>query len=300
MLSCDTTFVDLIELENDGAGRWVGPPGPEPSGRTYGGQFMAQGLAAAYLTVTDDRWIHSLQATFLSAGDVNESTVYQVETMRDGRSFSTRSVGAFQKGIELFRMVTSFHVPEEGFDYQTEIPRLSDHHGPATSGSVGYTDYTTSHPDTELHDEWPGSRRPIEISYLNPPPHPVETGHTALEPVTEAQVMWQKISGDLPQDPTVHNLGLAYMSDSTLVDHVTLPHGYRWQDNRLTGTTLGHSMWFHHPTRIDQWVFYDQKVEATSGGRGLVSGKIYDKAGLLVASCVQEGLMRWTEPVESS
>jgi len=298
--SFQNTFIDLIRLEPDSEGNSVGPPAPEPFGRTYGGQFMAQGLAAAYHTVSHDRQVHSLHAYFLRGGNVANPTTYHVDTVRDGRSFSIRSVSGHQDGQELFRMMMSFQVPETGLEYQRDGEYQTDTYSADNFGanrqtSSSYNEFTLSHPDLNSDDDWSGDRRPIEIVYLNSPEQPDQAGHEPLESIVEPQLMWQRISGEIPDDPRIHDIGLVYLSDSTLVDHVTLPHGYRWQDNRLTGTTLDHSMWFHRRARADQWVLYDQQVETTGGGRGLVSGRIYDQAGVLAATCSQEGLMRWDE-----
>ena len=113
------------------------------------------------------------------------------------------------------------------------------------------------------------------------------------EAITETQLMWMRIRGSLPETPAVQQAALAYLSDSTLVDHVMLPLGLRWQDEDFEGASLDHAMWFHDPVRADDWLLFAQTVEATGHGRGLVSGRFYDRSGRLAATCVQEGLMRW-------
>jgi acyl-CoA thioesterase-2 len=128
----------------------------------------------------------------------------------------------------------------------------------------------------------------MDIRYINPPTAPEGV------PVIEPQLMWLRITGPVPAGQASHDAGLAYLADSTLVDHVALPHGHRWHDARLTGTSLDHAMWFHRPTQVDRWVLYDQRVEHTGGARGLVTGHFYTTSGELVATCSQEGLMRWT------
>jgi acyl-CoA thioesterase-2 len=105
--------------------------------------------------------------------------------------------------------------------------------------------------------------------------------------------MWMRIGEELADDPALHRAGLVYLSDSTLVDHIVLPHGLRWQDRDFLGTSLDHAMWFQRPARADRWLLYEQRVEATGGGRGLASGRFFDRDGELVAVCAQEGLMRW-------
>lgn len=127
----------------------------------------------------------------------------------------------------------------------------------------------------------------MDIRYVNPPAAPRGVS------ITEDQRLWMRISEPLDDDPATHATGLAYLSDSTLVDHVVLPHGQRWQDPRLVSTSLDHAMWFHRPFRADEWLLFDQRVESTGRGRGLASGRFFTEAGRLVATCMQEGLIRW-------
>ena len=102
-----------------------------------------------------------------------------------------------------------------------------------------------------------------------------------------------RINEPIGEDRCLQEAALAYIADATLVDHVLLPHGYRWQDDRLTGASLDHSMWFHQEVLADEWLLYEQRVETTGGSRGLASGRFFDSAGNLVATCMQEGLIRW-------
>jgi acyl-CoA thioesterase-2 len=136
-------------------------------------------------------------------------------------------------------------------------------------------------------DDWDGERRPMDIRYINPPDAPLG------EPVLEPQHMWMRIPGPLGDVPGMHCAGLAYLSDSTLIDQAVLPHGRRWQDPDLTGASLDHALWFHQPTRADEWLLFEQEVGATGSARGFAHGRFFDRQGRLVASCAQEGLVRW-------
>ena len=153
--------------------------------------------------------------------------------------------------------------------------------------SYTYDDFTLEQSGA---DAWHGSDRPVDIRYINPPTEPRGV------PVTETQLMWMRIPESLPNACFVHQAGLAYLSDTTVVDHVMLPLGMRWQDTGLEGTSLDHAMWFHRPARADEWLLFAQDVEATGGGRGLARGRLYTRRGQLAATCVQEGLMRWNIP----
>ena len=130
----------------------------------------------------------------------------------------------------------------------------------------------------------------MDIRYVNPPSAP--EGVAIVEP----QLTWTRVNEKLPaNDHVAHDAGLAYLADATLVDHALLPHGHRWHDGRLTGASLDHAMWFHRPTVADSWLLYEQRVESTSGARGLATGRFYTSDGQLRSSCTQEGLIRWAE-----
>lgn len=274
-------FAPLLDLVDRGGDRFGAPTAPENEGRMFGGQFLAQTLAAAQRCVEGDRHVHSLHGYFLREGDVSLGTELHVERVRDGRSFSQRSVRVLQQGRELFRSLLSFQVPEPGLEY--DAPRMPEA-PPAEAVPLSYDDFT----EAELAKEgpWEGAVRPMEIRYVNPPTAP------RGEPVSEPQLMWMRISERLGADPCRHEAGLAYLADSTLIDHVLLPHGRRWQDDDIAGASLDHAMWFHRRTRADQWLLFDQRVEWTGAARGLAAGRFFDRNGRLVASCAQEGLIR--------
>ena len=279
-----STFLDLLELRAEENGRFIAPPAPDKGARTYGGQFLAHSLRAAQLTVADDRHVHSTHSYFLRSGDVDSETVLEVDTIRDGRSFSQRQVVALQEGKEMFRTIVSFHVPEAGLDWAP--PHEVSDIGPDDI-ELGYYDFWESLLPPE-EAPWPGRDRPMDIQYVNPP-----LGAEG-EAITEPQLMWMRLSEPLDAPRDLHDVGLAYLADATLVDHVMLPHGYRWQDERLTGASLDHAMWFHRPAPADQWLLYDQRVESTGASRGLASGRVLAPDGTLIATCMQEGLMRWS------
>jgi acyl-CoA thioesterase-2 len=281
-------FAQLIDLSALGGDVFRAPPAPERSGRVYGGQFLAQGLAAASSTIDQDRDVHSLHAYFLRPGDVELPIELEVERLRDGRSFSARVVRAVQQDKELFRMMASFHVPEPGDDYAGA--RIPDAPAPET---VPLTYNAFSRANGEGPD-WDGESRPMDIRYINPPTAPPG------QPVLEPQRMWVRIRDALGEAWSTHYAALAYLSDSTLIDHVVLPHGRRWQDPALNGASLDHAMWFHHRARADTWLLFDQHVVATGHGRGFAQGLLFDRSGRLVASCAQEGLIRWVGPPQST
>lgn len=278
---------EILDLTRVGSGSFVAPPIPGRSGRTFGGHFMAQALAAAQRAEVGERTVHSLHAYFVRMGAVDESTTYEVSARRDGRSFALRSVTARQRGEVVFEMSASFHAVEDGFEYQPggRYP-IEAVPGPS-SDMMTYGQFIDRHPDSEPGG-WSGGDRPITIYYINPP-----EGNEGV-PVLEPQLMWVRIDSSVPDIPGAQAAGLAYVSDCTLLDHAVLPHGYRWPDKRLTSASLDHAMWFHRLARADQWLLFDQRVESTGAARGLVTGRLYRRDGVLVATCSQEGLLRWS------
>jgi acyl-CoA thioesterase-2 len=275
-------FGALMALAPAGADTFVAARAPEAAGRLYGGQLLAQGLVACSATADADRAVHSLHAYFLRAGAVDVPVEYRIARVRDGRAFSTREASAWQSGRELFRMLVSFHVPEPGDAYaRAALPRVP----PPEQVTTTYDAFVRAGMDGE---PWHGGVRPMEIRYVDAP-RPADR-----EPIVDNQRTWMRIAGALSDEVHLHAAALAYLSDSTLIDHVALVHGRRWQDAGLEGASLDHAMWFRTPVRADAWLLFDQQVECTGSARGLVSGRILAADGTLAATCMQEGLARWT------
>ncbi len=285
----NASFTALMSLEPSGDDRFMAPIAPERSGRMFGGQFLAQGLMAARATVKD-RDAHSLHAYFLRPGAVDAPTEFSVERVRDGRSFSSRCVTAWQNGKELFRMMVSYHVPEPGNDYAGAVmPKVPP------PESVKFT-YAEFHREMSGNDEYVDqreSKRPWDIRYIDAPTGPLG------EPVTDDQRMWMRLDEAISEEPGLQQAALAYLSDATFVDHIVLPHGLRWGSPDVDGTSLDHAMWFYRGARADEWLLFDQHVESTGNARGLVSGRFFTQSGELIATCCQEGLMRLGVSLES-
>jgi len=279
------SFASVVDLRDVGEDVFVGPASPDLGARTYGGQVLAQCLAAAQRTVPADRGVHSMHSYFLGAGRAGDPTELRVERLRDGRSFSQRRVAALQDGREVMRSLTSFHVSEDGLEWDAPITGTA----PPPTTAHRYTDYCDVIEAVLPEDErpWSGRGRPMDVRYVDPP----DLSDRAS--VTEPQVMWMRVIGPLLRDRAVHDAGIAYLADLGMNPVILLPHGYSWRDERITEASLDHTMWFHRPARADEWLSYQQRVEATRGGRGLARGLFHDADGQLIATCMQEGLMRW-------
>lgn len=244
--------------------------------RVFGGQVAAQALVAAARTTDPAYVVHSLHSYFLQPGDTGAPIVYDVEALRDGRSFATRRVLARQHGRPIFAMTTDFQKPEEGLDHQDAFP--DDVPSPEDS-----LDPMARRADGEF-TEWDAiAMRYVGSSADLLPEDPQRPGR---------QRFWLKIDGELPDDPLVHAAAFAYASDMTIAGAALAPHGHRLGGPDIMVASLDHTVWFHEPFRADQWWLYDQHAPRASGGRGLISSRVFTEDGRLVASTAQEALLR--------
>ena len=250
--------------------------------RVFGGQVLAQSLSAAIRTVDgEERRPHSMHAYFLRPGNPNKQIVYEVDPIRDGRSFTTRRVVAKQDGIAIFNTSVSFHLLEEGFAHQMDMPDV-----PGPEDLEDDFDYWTRVAE-EFPDKYekptyqPVYRRPVyRRDFVNPKPG---------EPV---QDYWFKTVAPIGDEPIVHQTLLAYISDHTLLGAALLPHPATGRSGDMALASLDHAIWFHQPCRTDEWLLYHQDSPIARSARGFSRGTFFTKDGRLVASTVQESLQR--------
>jgi acyl-CoA thioesterase-2 len=235
---------------------------------------------AAARTVDGDRPVHSLHAYFLRPGDPWVPILYNVDRIRDGRSFATRRVVAIQHGEVIFNLQASFHTLEPGPNHQ--IPAPSNVPEPETLPDFK----ERMAPYKHLIGEWYDRPRPIDLRYVDSDPFSRE-GHPA-----NGQRVWMRADGRLPDDPVLHACIATYASDFTLLDTTLLPHGLSWNSKGVQMASLDHAMWFHRSFRADEWMLYDQYSISSSNARGLAGGSIYTSTGELAITVVQEGLTR--------
>jgi acyl-CoA thioesterase-2 len=269
----------LLDLEPIEVNIFRGLSPDEERQRVFGGQVAGQALVAAARTVEPGRSVHSLHAYFLRAGDPGVPILYQVDRIRDGRSFTTRRVVAIQHGKAIFNLQASFQVPETGLDHQSPMPDA-----PRPEELPDFQ--TRMAPYKEQFGTFFDRPRPIDVRYVdwNPPDR--------REPLPPYQRVWLRADGDLPDDPVLHTCVLTYASDMTLLDTTLLPHGGAWGAADLFMASLDHAMWFHRPFRADEWLLYSQDTPSASEGRGLGRGQIHTQDGRLAVTVVQEGLIR--------
>lgn len=277
-------LLNLITLEQIDNNLFRGNNFATPWKRVFGGQVLGQALHAAYQTVPVDRFAHSMHGYFILAGNIDIPIIYEVDTIRDGGSFTTRRVVAKQEGKAIFNMSASFQLQQDGFDHQVTMPNV-------LPPEVLLPDYEQiaalekTNPDlhkrlTSIHPN------PIEF-------RPVENllkmvGRTARP----YRHIWIKSKENVTLDLPMQQQILAYASDYNLLSTATLPHQDKMSQSKIFFASLDHAMWFHRDFRIDDWLLYAMDSPSASNARGFSRGKIFNQEGILVASVVQEGLMR--------
>lgn len=277
-------LLSILDLEKIDQNLFRGQSGNSRWQRVFGGHVIAQALVAAHRSVAPDRFIHSLHAYFIRPGDPDRPIIYEVEPLRDGRSFSVRRVVAKQNGVAILSFSSSFQVDEPGLDYQRPMPKNLPQ--PETlSGEHAIDQAILESAPENIRNYWNEQRpfliRPIDLEdYLTRDKH---------QPV---QRCWFKLNGKVASTRSLNSALLAYLSDMTLLDTSLIVHGLSIFTPGLIPASLDHSMWFHRPFSLDDWMLYDIESPNTHGARGLSEGYIYTRDGKLIASVAQEGLIR--------
>lgn len=275
-------LLEILDLQQLGDGRFRGESPHVKAQRVFGGQVAGQALVAAGRTVDPARAVHSLHGYFVRPGDPAVPIDFTVETIRDGRSFSVRRSTATQHGRTIFFMSASFQVHEEGLDHHTPLPE--DVPGPEETPSI--RDWLAAYP--ERAEVLSNNPQAIDTRYVNTPGW-VPPGDRAA---SDTQRVWMRVDGKLPDDPLIHACALTYASDLSLLDAVLGTHGEVWGPGGVIGASLDHALWLHRPFRADEWFLYDSSSPSASGSRGLATGRLFSRAGVHIASAVQEGLLR--------
>jgi len=280
-------LVELLALERLEANLFRGQSQDLGWGQVFGGQVLGQALSAAVQTVDETRAVHSLHGYFMRPGDASKPIVYDVDRIRDGKSFTTRRVVAIQNGRAIFNLSASLQRTESGYEHQSELPEVPGPDGLLTDRERWRR---TLDRIPEAFHARALAERPIEIVHVDP-----------VDPLTpEAKPprsdIWVRAAGELPDDSALHAYLLAYCSDFSFVGTAMRPHALSWLDPRMQVASLDHAMWFHRPFRVDDWLLHSMESPSASGGRGLVRGQFFTRAGELVASTAQEGLIRHRKP----
>ncbi len=276
-------LLNLLTLETIEDGLYRGQSQDLGFGAVFGGQVIGQALSAAKETLPPERVSHSFHSYFLRPGDAKKPIVYDVENIRDGKSFSARRVQAIQYGKPIFYMTASFQQQEQGFEHQDVMPQV-----PGPEGLVSDLDIYREHEElipAPLRNKFI-CEKPIEMRFVTP--------YNPFKPEKDEpkRYVWLKANGNMPADTRVHKYLLAYASDFNFLPTALQPHGVSFAQPNMQVATIDHAMWFHRDFRMDDWGLYAIDSPSASGQRGLVRGQIYTRDGVLVASTIQEGVMR--------
>ena len=278
-------LLNLLDLEPIEVNLFRGQSRDIGGRSVFGGQVLGQALVAAGRTV-EGRTAHSLHAYFLRPGDMEAPIVYDVDRIRDGKSFTTRRVVAIQHGRPIFNLAASYQIDEDGVEHQATMPQVPGPEGLANEQAL--REQVAHRVPAKLRDKFT-RERPIEIRPVDPPDifEPEKS-----EPV---QYAWIRAAGTIPDELSLHQCMLAYASDFNLLGTALRPHQLSFMQPQLQGASLDHTMWFHRPFRMDDWLLYSMDSPSASGARGFNRGSIYTRDGVLVASVAQEGLIRVRE-----
>jgi len=274
--------LEAIASPTSGLTRFRGRCEPSRYGRIFGGQVVAQALMAAGRTASP-RPAHSLQALFLRLGDPTREIDFEVEHLRDGRSFSARRVVAQQGEHAIFALQASFHASEPGYEHQSPAPEAPDPESLPSARELVERVRAQIPPDAA---HWAGRPRPLEVRHTQPPSY--LGGESCLAP----NLAWFRAESKLPDDPLLHQCLLAYASDIALNDTAYRPHREPGGLGPQSMASVDHAMWLHVPKRVDEWTLYHQESPRAARARGFARGAMYARDGTLVASVGQDSLIR--------
>ncbi len=276
-------LVEILDLESLEQNLYRGQTQKRGWQRVYGGLVLAQALVAAVRTVEPDRFAHSMHGYFLLGGEPGTPIIYDVERVRDGSSFNTRRVKAIQHGRPIFVLSVSFQKREQGFQHQSGMPDVPSPDDLPNEKQLEerYAAQLSENLRSYMRRDRPFEMRPVDF-----------TRYLTRTKALPRQSVWMKATGALAADQSLHNCLLAYASDFTLLDTALIAHGKLLFDTDIQLASIDHAMWLHAPFRADEWLLYAQESTFAGAARGFCRGSIYTRAGVLVASVTQEGLMR--------
>src|SRR5262245_48482729 len=282
MSSAVQDLLDILDLEPLDPNLFRGRSPQSGWQRVFGGQVIGQALVAAVRTV-EGRQAHSMHAYFLLPGDPKVPIIYDVDRLRDGKSFTTRRLTARQHGQPIFSTMVSFQAEEEGLDHQMPMPDVPGPDQLPTEAEMRGKLLPMMPDAVRIYYE---RERPIEL-------RPVEFERYLGKKYPDGRFnVWIRTTGSLPDAAAIHQCVLAYASDLMLLDAALVPHGRTVFEKTLMAASLDHALWFHRPFRADEWLLYAQDSPSAESARGFARGLIFRQNGTLVASVAQEGLLR--------
>jgi acyl-CoA thioesterase-2 len=277
--------LSALTLRRSGDTSFEGDSLPMPGGRVFGGQVLAQALLAAGATVDHSRAAHSLHAYFLRPGDATAPISFEVERLRDGRSFSARRTHAIQGGKPILSMIASFQEAQDGPEHSVAMPEV-----PPPDAVASGVDVLAPYAGHPTADFWLGSA-PFDVRHVE--------GSIFIEPDASPkhfQTAWMRVRAPLPDaSPLMHQALIAFGSDQVILEPMLRRHGIGWSTRGVSFASLDHALWWHRPARADEWLLFVQDSPTAQGARGLTGAWVFSEDGRLVASVAQEGMFRLGE-----
>ncbi|MFN3865345.1 MAG: acyl-CoA thioesterase [Demequina sp.] len=274
----------VLDLRRLGETEFEADSLPMPGGRAYGGQVLAQALLAAGHTVDEERAMHSMHGYFLRPGDAARAITFEVEKLRDGRSFSARRTHAFQDGKPILSMIASFQLPQNGPEHSVSMPEV-----PGPDAVASSVDILAPFEGDARADYWL-KRTPFDLRHVE--------GSLLLrsdQRPKQYQTTWIRLRQPIEGSDLLHRALLAFQCDQVMLEPLLRRHGASWITPGLNFASLDHAMWWHRPARADEWLLYVQDAPTAQGGRGLGGTWVFSEDGRLVASASQEGMIRMPE-----
>ncbi|WP_099025677.1 acyl-CoA thioesterase II [Mycolicibacterium palauense] len=274
-------LLGVLDLRPAGEDRFIGSHPSKNPVRTFGGQMMAQAFVAGSRTLRTDIPPSALSVHFIAGGDPSKDLQFDVVRLRDERRFANRRVDVSQDGQLLVTALVSYLAGGRGLEHGLATPEVAPPHD-----LPGIGELLTGYEETVPH--FVNALKPIEWRYTNDPAWVMRDKGGALP----HNRVWMKTVGAMPADPVLHNAALVYSSDTTVLDSIITTHGLSWGFDRIFAVTVNHSVWFHRPVHFDDWLLYSTSSPVASDSRGLGTGHFFDTAGNVVATVVQEGIVK--------
>lgn len=272
----------VLELTRVDGDRFTGRHPSKSLIRTFGGQIMAQAFVAASRTLERDLPPSTLSVHFVAGGDPEHDLDFEVVRLRDERRFANRRVDVRQGEALLASALVSYMAGGRGLEHGVDAPEVPDPHSLPT-----IEDHLVGYEETVPH--FLSAPKPIEWRYTNDPAWLMRDKGESLA----HNRVWMTAKGDLPDDPVIHAAALVYSSDTTILDSIITTHGLSWGYDRIFAASMNHSVWFHRPVRFDEWVLFATSSPVAAESRGLGSGHFFDRSGQVLATVVQEGILKY-------
>jgi acyl-CoA thioesterase II len=272
----------ILDLSREDDDLFIGSHPSKNPIRTFGGQMMAQAFVAASRSLEHAVPPSAMSVHFIAGGDPEKDLEFRVVRLRDERRFANRRIDVMQDGQVLTTAIVAFLSGGQGLEHGVEPPVLTD-----PESLLPVDDLLQGYEDVVPH--FVEALRPIDWRYTNDPTWVMRDKGERLP----HNRVWMRTVARMPDDPVMHAAAMVYSSDTTVLDSIITTHGLSWGYDRIFAVTANHSVWFHRPVRFDEWVLYSTSSPVAADSRGLATGHFFDRSGQLLATVVQEGIVKY-------